>query len=162
MTFFFFFPFWLLPEGAVFCTFSLCLCLKSINKDEFKRAGCAWKLSHSHLKSRIQLLFSPLWKEALAPKMMLRPRCMKSGHGLSSSAAVLFVLPCFAWRSAERGIFKALWKVNRLEQLGSSALYLGVLRWFLFFLCCPFFFCSCAVPTPHSPISLPFSQPEVT
>lgn len=42
-------------------------------------------------------------EEALAPKMMLRPQCMKSGHGLSSSAAVLFVLPLFCLEISREG-----------------------------------------------------------
>lgn len=159
MTFFFFFPSGCCQRGLYFALSHYVSAWRVLIKMSLKGQA----VLGNFLILILNLEFSSCsQEEALAPKMMLRPQCMKSGHGLSSSAAVLFVLPCFAWRSAERGIFKALWKVNRLEQLGSSALYLGVLRWFLFFLCCPFFFCSCAVPTPHSPISLPFSQPEVT
>lgn len=45
------------PEGAVFCTFSLAMCLKNINKAEFKRASYVPKLS-SQLTPIIQVLYS--------------------------------------------------------------------------------------------------------
>lgn len=64
-----FLAFWLLqPEGAVFCTFSLAMCLKNFNKDEFQRAGCVLKLSSAQPKSIIQLLYFSQLPNAALPQ----------------------------------------------------------------------------------------------